>query len=347
MQDGSPPRDLALLAPGTELRDGLDRIVLGHTGALVVMGTNPELETISTGGFAIDVPLTATGLRELAKMDGAIVLSDDRARILAAAVHLSPSADLPTGETGTRHRTAERVARQTGLPVVTASSSMGTISLFAGEGRHPVPRPEQLLTVATQAIGVLSAHRDRLLDTLDDLTAREVQDNVTLRDLAHVAQRFEMFNRVADETTHHVRGLGVDGRLVALQLRDLTEDLAPLASLLQRDYVPDHSEVLLLAGLARLSDHELFDIVLVGRALGLPQDLHLDSHLSPKGYRHLATIPRLPSWVSARVIDRFGTLAALHAASAGDLQEVEDVTPQVALQLREGLTHIADRVLSA
>ncbi|MFV0453224.1 MAG: DNA integrity scanning diadenylate cyclase DisA [Propioniciclava sp.] len=343
----SLPSELLLLAPGTPLREGLDRIVLGHTGGLIVMGNNERLQDISTGGFAIDVPLTATGLRELAKMDGAIVLSADRSRILAAAVHLSPSADFPTQETGTRHRTAERVWQQTGIPVVTASASMGTISLFAGDGRHAVPRPEQLLDVATQAIGVLGAHRERLLDTLEDLTAREVQDNVTLRDLAHVAQRFEMFNRVADETTQHISGLGSDGRLVAMQLRDLTEDLAPLASLLQRDYVPDDSEALVLAGLATLDDHELFDIVLVGRALGLSPTLHLDSPLSPKGYRHLATIPRLPNWVSARVVDRFGTLAALYAASAADLQEVDGVTPPVALQIREGLGHLADRVLNA
>lgn len=347
MPTGSPPPELLLLAPGTALRDGLDRIVLGHTGALIIMGSNADLEAISTGGFALDVPVTATGLRELAKMDGAIVLSGDRSRITAAAVHLSPSADLPTGEMGTRHRTAERVWRQTGIPVVTASASMGTISLFAQGGRHPVPRPDQLLNVATQAIAVLGAHRERLLDKLDDLTAREVQDNVTLRDLAQVAQRFEMFNRVADQAAAHVSGLGSDGRLVALQLRDLTEDLAPLASLLQRDYVPDDSESLLLAGLAGLSDHELFDIVLVARRLGLPPTLHLDSPLSPKGYRHLASIPRLPNWVSARVVATFGSLTALHAASTSDLLEIEDITPQVAQQLREGLTHLADRVLSA
>lgn len=347
MPEGSLPPELLALAPGTALRDGLDRIVLGHTGALIILGNSPELDDISTGGFAIDVPLTATGLRELAKMDGAIVLSADRSRILAAAVHLSPSADLPTTETGTRHRTAERVWLQTRIPVVTASSSMGTISLFAAGGRHPVPKPEQLLTVATQAIGVLGAHRKRLLDTLDDLTAREVQDNVTLRDLALVAQRFEMFNRVADEAAQQVSGLGTGGRLVALQLRDLTEDLAPLASLLQRDYVPEESESLLLAGLAGLTDHELFDVVLVARALGLPSELHLDSPLPPKGYRHLAAIPRLPSWVSARVIAQFGSLAELYAASASDLQQVEGVTPRVASQLREGLAYLADRALPA
>ena len=123
MSIGRLPDEIAQLAPGTPLRDGLDRIVSGHTGALVVLGTNPELEAISTGGFAIDVPFNATRMRELAKMDGAIVLSTDLTRIVAAAVHLSPAADIPTTETGTRHRTAERVAKQVGVPVRLSSST--------------------------------------------------------------------------------------------------------------------------------------------------------------------------------------------------------------------------------
>lgn len=146
MSSGPSAPVLALLTPGTGLREGLDRIVSGHTGALIVLGTNDELEALSTGGFSINVPLTATGLRELAKMDGAIVLSNELDRILAAAVHLSPSADLPTAETGTRHRTAERVARQTQLPVVTVSASMSTISVFAGAGRQVLPAPTRFST---------------------------------------------------------------------------------------------------------------------------------------------------------------------------------------------------------
>ncbi|WP_300084012.1 DNA integrity scanning diadenylate cyclase DisA [Propioniciclava sp.] len=336
----------ALLTPGTGIRDGLDRIVNGHTGALIVLGTNDELEAISTGGFSINVPLTATGLRELAKMDGAIVLSNELDRILAAAVHLSPSADLPTSETGTRHRTAERVARQTRLPVVTVSASMSTISVFAGSGRQVLPRPDQILDRATQAIGALASHRIRLFESLDELTAREVHGNVTLRDLAHVAQRFEMINRVADEAAVLVAGLGADGRIVGLQLRDFTEGLTPLASLLQRDYLPEDSERPLLAGLAGLDDNELFDVVLVGRSLGFDSGVHLDSPLRPKGYRQLATIPRLPAGTSAALIAHFGDLDQLLTARTHELTEVDGVTKDAARLVRDGLAHVAERSLT-
>ena len=342
MSPGIPP-ELALLAPGTRLREGLDRIVRGHTGALVVLGHNPDLAAISTGGFSLDVPFAPTGLRELAKMDGAIVLSTDLTRILAASVHLSPSAALPTSETGTRHRTAERVARQTGIAAVTVSASMSTISLFAGDGRVLVPRPEQLLDRANQAINALTAHRIRLLASLDHLTDREINDAVTLRDLAAVAQRFEMINRVADETTAHLAGLGIEGRLVRLQLRDLTDDLPTLASLLQRDYAPVDFDSLLLAGLHQLSDQELFDVVLVARALGLPGNLHLDSHLRPRGHRQLASIPRLSASARTQLIEEFGSLADLTAATVDALAAVDGVDPAHARQVRTGLGRIVGK----
>ncbi len=347
MSIGRLPDEILQLAPGTPLRAGLDRIVAGHTGALVVLGTNPELEAISTGGFAIDVPLSATQLRELAKMDGAIVVSTDLTRILAAAVHLSPSPDVPTSETGTRHRTAERVARQVGVPVVTVSASMDTISLFAGAGRQIVPRPEQLLDRANQALAAIQGTRQRLNDSLDRLTSLEVHDSVTLRDLAHVAQRVEMVNRLADEATTHISAMGGDGRLAALQLHDLVDDLTPLSSLLQRDYVVEGAEAMPFATLARLDDQELFDIVLVGRSLGFSADLHLDSPIRPRGHRQLASIPRLPAGVRARLVAHFEDLNALYAATTAELLAVEGVTREIAHTIRDGLAHIAERALTS
>lgn len=343
---GRLPDEIVQLAPGTPLRDGLDRIVSGHTGALVVLGTNADLEAISTGGFAIDVAYNATRMRELAKMDGAIVLSGDLSRIIAAAVHLSPSADVPTSETGTRHRTAERVAKQVRIPVVTVSASMDTISLFAGAGRQVVPRPDELLDRVGQALSAIQGNRTRLNASLERLTTLEVHDAVTLRDLAHVAQRFELTNRLADEATSYITAMGADGRLAGLQLRDLVDDLTPVSSLVQRDYVADSAEAMPFAGLSRLDDQELFDIVLVARALGFDPELHLDSPMRPRGYRQLASIPRLPAGVRARLVESFGDLSGLFAASTAELVALEGVSATNARLVRDGLAHIAERALA-
>lgn len=342
MSDDVVTRQLALLAPGTAVRDGLDRIVSSRTGALIVLGDNDELRGLSTGGFAINVPFSATALRELAKMDGAITLSSDLGRILFASVHLMPSAALETSETGTRHRTAERVARQTGLPVVTVSSAMATISLFLDGRRTPVQRPESLLARANQALQALTSYRERLSDSLNRLSTLEVQDQVTLRDLALVTQRFEMTSRLADEVAGYVIELGRDGRLVSLQLRDLTADLAGIASALQRDYATPDSGLHVMSSLHGLRDDDLFDVVMVARALGLGGSLHLDSPIRARGYRQLAAIPRLPAPIANRLVEHFGSLSAMFGMPTAELVGVEGVTPALARLVRDGLVRIAE-----
>lgn len=342
MSDTLVTRQLASLAPGTDLRDGLDRIVHGRTGALIVLGDSEELRAISTGGFTIDVPLTPTALRELAKMDGAITLSNDHGRILSASVHLMPTPTLPTSETGTRHRTAERVARQTGLPVVTVSAAMGTITLFLAGRTIPVKRPEALLARATQALQALTSYRERLTESLTRLSTLEVQDRVTIRDIALVAQRFEMTSRLADEVAGYVGELGRDGRLVSLQLRDLTADLAGIAASLQRDYAPDQSGVHVMSLLGALHDDDLFDVVMVARALGMTGTAHLDSPVRARGFRQLSAIPRVPGAVVTRLVEHFGSLSMLFGVSATELAAIDGVSPELARQIRDGLLRLAE-----
>lgn len=337
---------LAAIAPGTVLRDGLDRIVSGRTGALVVLGENDELNALCTGGFSIDAPLTATSLRELAKMDGAIVLSSDLSQIRSASTHLMPDAAVHTIETGTRHRTAERVARQTGLPVVTVSAAMGTITLFVGGHRYTAQQPEPLLARANQAISALMGYRERLFESLNHLTELEIQNQVTLRDLALVVQRFEMTNRLADEVASYVVEMGVDGRLVSLQLHDLTADLTSLVSLLERDYGTESSQLQVFGALRDLDDTELFDIVVVAKSLGLGDGLHLDSSLEPRGYRALASIPKLPSHATTQLVRHFHGLNELFAASVNEIMAVDGITPQLARSIREGLTRLAESFLA-
>jgi len=127
---------LAVVAPGTGLRDGLERILRGNTGALIVLGYDPVVAELCTGGFPMDIEFAATRLRELAKMDGAVVLTTDGSRILRAATHLMPDPGIPTEESGTRHRTAQRVSAQTGFPVISVSQSMKIISLYLGGRRY-------------------------------------------------------------------------------------------------------------------------------------------------------------------------------------------------------------------
>ncbi|GAA2075696.1 DNA integrity scanning diadenylate cyclase DisA [Aeromicrobium halocynthiae] len=337
---------LSMVAPGTRLREGLERILRGRTGALIVVGQDSVVEQISSGGFDLDVPFTATGLRELAKMDGAIVLDASITRILKAGVHLMPDPSIVTEETGTRHRTADRVARQTGLPVISVSASMHLIALYLDEQRHVLEEAAAVIGRANQAIATLERYRHRLDEVTEALSALEIEDLVTVRDVAAVAQRLEMVRRIAGEIETYVLELGSDGRLLALQLEELIGGVGSERELLVRDYMPTgrrrRSVESVLDELAEIDSPALVELGVVAQALRIGTDASLDAPLAPRGYRLLSRIPRLPGTVVDRLIEHFGSLQKLLGASIDDLQAVDGVGDLRARGVREGLSRLAE-----
>jgi diadenylate cyclase len=336
------------MAPGTSLRDGLERILRGRTGALIVLGYDRVVESLCTGGFALDVEFSATRLRELCKMDGAVVLSSDGARIVRAAVHLMPDPSIPSEESGTRHRTAERVAKQTGFPVISVSQSMRIIGLYvAGHPRHVLDDSGAILSRANQALATLERYKLRLDEVSGALSALEIEDLVTVRDAIAVVQRLEMVRRIADEIAGYVVELGTDGRLLTLQLEELMVGVDADRALVIRDYLPtgrkarSYDEAILELDL--LSATDLIDLVLVARAMGYPGSSDaLDAAISPRGFRLLAKVPRLPGPVVDRLIEHFGSLQRLLGATVEDLQAVDGVGDARARGVREGLSRLAE-----
>lgn len=337
---------LASIAPGTPLRDGLERILRGRTGALIVLGWDRTVDSISTGGFALDVPFTATGLRELAKMDGAVILDADASRIVRAAVHMMPDPTIPTEETGTRHRTADRTARQTGYPVISVSQSMQIIAVYVGSIRYVLEDSGHILARANQALATLERYKLRLDEVSSTLSALEIEDLVTVRDVAIVAQRLEMVTRIAREIEDYVLELGTDGRLLTLQLEELVTGVDQERELVVRDYLPGgrtrRTPEHILDALGTLNSTELVDISAVTRAMGLGAGEHLEQAVAPRGYRLLAKVPRLPGAVVERLVEHFGSLQKLLSASIDDLQTVEGVGELRARSVREGLSRLAE-----
>jgi diadenylate cyclase len=340
---------LAAVAPGTALRDGLERILRGNTGALIVLGFDRTVESVCTGGFVLDVEFSSTRLRELAKMDGAIILDAATSRIVRAAVHLVPDPTIPSEESGTRHRTAERVAKQTGLPVISVSQSMRIIALWVHGGRYVLEDSAAILSRANQALATLERYKLRLDEVAGTLSALEIEDLVTVRDVASVAQRLEMVQRIAGEIDDYVVELGTDGRLLTLQLDELISGVDLDRTLVVRDYLPTpvgrHPQTVedALGELDALTAAELLDLTTVARSLGYggaPEAL--DTAVSPRGYRLLAKVPRLPVLVIDRLVDHFGGLQKLLAASVEDLQSVEGVGESRARSIREGLSRLAE-----
>jgi diadenylate cyclase len=338
---------LAAVAPGTQLREGLERILRGNTGALIVLGYDEAVESLCTGGFVLDVEFSATRLRELAKMDGAIILDQDCTAIVRAAVHLVPDPSIPTGESGTRHRTAERINKQVGYPVISVSQSMRIIALYVHGRRYVVEDSAAILSRANQALATLERYKLRLDEVGGTLSALEIEDLVTVRDVSAVAQRLEMVRRIAAELDGHAIELGSDGRMLTLQLDELTGGVDPDRELLVRDYLPAgpgaRTVAAALAELDQLDATELLDLGLVSRALGFGSGTGmLDLTVSPRGYRMLARIPRLPGSVIDRLTEHFGSLPKLLAAGVDEFLAVEGVGEARARSVRDGLSRLAE-----
>ena len=336
---------LAMVAPGTPLRDGLERILRGRTGALIVLGLDRSVDSITRGGFTLDIEFTANRLRELAKMDGAIVLDDDATRILRAAVHLHPDPALPTDETGTRHSAADRVSRQTQHPTISVSESMSTVTIYVDGRRHVLEDSSSILARANQAIATLERYRMRLDEVSANLSALEIDDLVTMRDVAVVAQRGEMVLRIALEIQGYVVELGTDGRLLSLQLAELLAGVGEERALVLRDYATGRGRRVerAAAALDALDGANLLDLVVVARALGFEEgEEGLDQQVNSRGYRQLARIPRLPETIIERLVAKFGSLPKILGASTESLQAVDGVGEARARSVREGLSRLSD-----
>ncbi|MDP7738390.1 DNA integrity scanning diadenylate cyclase DisA [Mycobacterium paragordonae] len=344
---------VARLAPGTGLRDGLQRILRGRTGALIVLGHDENVEAICDGGFPLDVRYAPTRLRELSKMDGAVVLSTDGSRIVRANVQLVPDPSIPTDESGTRHRSAERAAIQTGYPVISVSHSMNIVTVYVGGERHVLTDSATILSRANQAIATLERYKTRLDEVTRQLSRAEIEDFVTLRDVMTVVQRLELVRRIGLAIDSDVVELGTDGRQLRLQQEELLggNDLA--RELIVRDYHanPDPPSRLQIAAtleeLDSLSDTELLDFTALAKVFGYPTSAEAqDSALSPRGYRAMAGIPRLQFAHVDLLVRSFGTLQGLLAASAHDLQSLDGIGAIWARHVREGLSQLAESTLS-
>ena len=340
---------LAMVAPGRGLRDGLERILRGRTGALIVLGWDRPVEQVVNGGFVLDVPFSAARLRELSKMDGAIVLDSDAQTIVRAAVQLMPDPNLPTDETGTRHRTADRVSRQTGRPVISVSKSMNIIALYVDGRRHVLEDSAGILSRANQGLATLERYKARLDEVSGTLSALEIENLVTVRDVCVVAQRGEMVRRIRREVENYVLELGTEGRLLSLQLNELVAGIDSDRVLLVRDYLVAASNrrkkgvEKALEELDGLSETDLIDLGKVGRTFGFPDTPEgLESTVSPRGFRLLARVPRLPEVIVDRIVGHFGGLQKLLAATTEDLQQVEGVGETRARSVRDGVSRLAE-----
>src|SRR5215217_7013404 len=287
------------IAPGTELRSALDDVIRSREGALIVIGEPSELAFLFSGGIQLDVPFRPQLLYELAKMDGAIIVNSAVTKLAYANVQLMPDPTIPSVETGTRHRTAERVAKQTDALVISISQQRETVTVFVGQSRHQLEPIADVLAKTNQALSTLETYRARLEQVVTRLTALEFQNAVMLDDVLVTLQRAELTTRTAE---------GLDA-LAALPYNQLLE----------------------------------FELLAV---LGFPASTNpLDYSVSPRGYRVLSHIPRLPDGVVKRLVASLDGLEGVVSATQRELEAVDGVGTVRAREIREGLRRLQEHNL--
>ncbi len=334
---------LRIVAPGTALREGLENIRHAGTGGLIVLGDTQEVMELAAGGFRIDTAFGASALYELAKMDGAIILSADGERIIQANSQLVPDPRLPSLETGIRHRTAERISRQTGCLVVAISQRRRQITLYQGALRHVLRDASVVLGRADQALQTLERQRLALRSAIESLGSLEFTGDVTLDDVVAIAQRSALADRIAAEIGGYVVELGSEGRLVAMQLQELMRGLPDEMIYVLRDYA-QNSDVRhareIREQLSEWSAEAVLDLPAIARLLGYPGEL--DQVVQPRGLRVLRYVPRLPPPVADHLVERFGTLPRLLAASIEELDDVEGIGAARARSIQSHLERMRD-----
>ncbi|WP_302058347.1 DNA integrity scanning diadenylate cyclase DisA [Paenibacillus sp. MZ04-78.2] len=340
---------LQLVAPGTPFREGLENVLRAKTGGLIVVGYSPEVMEIVDGGFSINCDFSPNYLYELAKMDGAIILSEDLKRILYANTQLIPDSSITSSETGIRHRTAERVAKQTSKLVVSISQRRNVITLYQGSLRYSLKDIGVILTKANQAIQTLEKYKSVLDQDLTNLGASEFEELVTLHDVTGVMQRIEMVLRIKAEIKRYINELGNEGRLISMQLEELVGNTEHEAYLLIKDYVKELTDEKVKEVQATLKKHstdEMLDHSHIARTLGYPHTPgSAEETISPRGYRVLNKIPRLPSVIIHNLVERFCQLPHLMMATIEELDEVDGIGEVRARTIKEGLKRIQDQVL--
>jgi len=322
----------------------MDNVVQARTGGLIVIGDEDELAPLLSGGIKLDIEYSPAILYQLAKMDGAITLSQNATKVIWANVQLTPDPTILSRETGTRHRTAERVSKQTDALVVSVSERREVVSLFAGGAKYVLQEIPAILAKANQALATLDKYRARFDQVSMRLTALEFEGAVTLHDALTVLQRAEMVTRMAVEIERYIVELGAEGRLIEAQLEEMLVGVSADRAALVSDYLVDASEesfTTVVESLPRLPHPDLLDFGRLAELMGYDRKLNtLDFPVTPRGYRILGKIPRLPEPVVENVVRDFGRFDEMLAATAGELEGVEGVGEVRAKEIREGLRRL-------
>jgi diadenylate cyclase len=336
---------LKMMCPGTALREGLENILKAKTGGLIVLSDSEEVMKIVDGGFYINADYTPSYVYELAKMDGAIVISSDLKKIVCANTQLLPDASITTFETGTRHRTAHRAAKQTGNILIAISQRRNMITVYMGDIKYVLRESSIILARANQAVQTLEKYVAVLERVINNLNLLEFQDLVTLFDVVTSIQRTEMVMRIVEEINIYILELGNEGRLISMQLNELVRHIERDGIFLIRDYLKEGFDAEnIYKSIQKLNQNELLNLDIIAKEIGYGGEPLVDTFVTPKGYRILSKVPRIPTNIIDNVIKHFEDFSSIIQADIDELDQVDGIGEARATAIRNGIKKMNEQV---
>jgi diadenylate cyclase len=321
---------IRMLAPGTKLRKALDDIVMAKLGTIVVfVDSITKSKDIIQAGFPVETPFTSERLYELSKMDGAIIVDQEATKFYFANVHLIPDAAIHSSETGIRHRTAERVARQTGNLVVAVSSRRNVITAYYKEHKHVINTINYLVTKIGRALSVLEKHRENLDKLIHQIDTDEFNGYISLDEIAFLITKFLGVLKIRDEIEPYIIEIGAEGQLSSMQLDEILGDLDEQLKFFIMDYAAaelNESEAIEVIDQLRSHKelHNLHVAAILGYEAASAAQIE-EKMVTPRGYRLLIHKAKIPMNISKNVVQAFGNMARICSADLDALKTVEGI----------------------
>ena len=337
---------LKLISPGTQMREGLNRIVEQGNGGLLVIGNQDQVEKIISSGFSMNAKLTPQTLSELSKMDGALVIEEDLSTITYSNAHLSPDPSIQSEETGTRHKAAEQTSKQLNLPTIAISGRRNRITVYFKSKSYILRDIEDILSKVNQALLILDQYRDDFTESRRELTAMEISGRVLPFHVAQVLRYISQMIHMEKEINRMFVELGEEKDLPERQLENLMVGVESDFNFIIEDYKTDQENNIeeIKAQIMDISSENLLSTEKVMNPLGYDEG-DLDRFLNPRGFRLLESIPRLPTTVINRMVKRFENLENVLHADKEELQEVKGIAQARANNIEAGLRRLENRVV--
>lgn len=327
-----------LVSPGQPLRNAIDRIQEASLGGLIILCEPREIKDLMEGGFTLDTDFSPQKVYELAKMDGAVIVSKDVTKIYGANLQLQPDHTLETDESGTRHRTAHRMAMQTGNIVITISERRNKVTIFKNNFKYSLESIGDLLIKSSQAIMSLEKYSSIINRYLNNINHLEYENLVTLEDVVRVIRFFILLFNMDKKINQYILELGTEGKTLQLQHNEIMLGHKNNFLNLIKDYSAT-SETCIKADKVfekalKIDSPDIAEDNYIIKLLGYDlKKLILEDPIIAKGYRLLSNISSLTKKEIENIIEEFTDVSGILNASPKEIQSVKGLTKNKAYKV--------------